>query len=338
MFLQLLFQLMVIICCWRIELVSSSLSFFQTKPGCESKCGNVSIPYPFGILPSSSSSGRDCSIDGALRSYGFSINCNTSYDPPKAFLASGRRKYEQFYVLIGETIQYELEILSISESEIRLKTWQTTTCYDKSGGLLTSSRQFVYVNFRGSPFTFSETKNRVFAVGCDTFAQAYMSDNVKNYTYTCQSGCDGRINVLDQGGSCTGSGCCQMTFPKGQTKFTGVEMSPNNHTAVWSFNPCSSIFMAEQDHYKFNPATDLLNPPQNMSLVYREGNQDVPIPVVLNWALGNQTCEEAQKDLATFACHQDYNSNCIDSDNGLGYRCSCNKGYEGNPYFTPGCQ
>ncbi|RZC44358.1 hypothetical protein C5167_037297 [Papaver somniferum] len=339
MFPQLLFQVTVIIWCWQITLVSSSLSFFQTKPGCESKCGDVSIPYPFGILSSSSSSGRDCSIDGALGSYGFSINCNTSYDPPKAFLASGKGENEQFFVWIGETLELNLEILSISESEIRLKTWQTTSCYNKSGALLTAPRRFIQVDFSGSPYTFSETKNRVFAVGCDTFASTDMSDTFnKTYSHKCRSICASRENVLDQAGSCTGSGCCQMSFPKGQTEFIGVQVSPSNHTDVWSFNPCSSLFMAEQDHYKFNPATDLLNPPKNISLVYKEGNKDIPIPVVLNWAIGNKTCEEAQKDQATFACHQEYNTYCIDSDNGLGYRCSCNKGYEGNPYFSPGCQ
>ncbi|KAL0426227.1 UNVERIFIED_CONTAM: Wall-associated receptor kinase [Sesamum latifolium] len=46
-----------------------------TKPGCQSKCGNLTVPYPFGIGLASG-----CSIDPA-----FDINCNTSYNPPKAF-------------------------------------------------------------------------------------------------------------------------------------------------------------------------------------------------------------------------------------------------------------
>ncbi|KAI3881163.1 hypothetical protein MKW92_023402 [Papaver armeniacum] len=317
--------------------VLSSTSFFQTKPGCESACGNISIPYPFGMI-TSSSTGGECSIDGALGSYGFSINCNTTYDPPKPFLLSGKGKNDLFYVLMGGAIEWNLEILSISESEIRLKTWQTTICYDKFGDLLTSSKQFVVADFTGTPFTFSDTKNRVFAVGCDTTGHVFMNDHVKNYTSKCESICDTRESVLDQAGYCTGSGCCEVGFPKGQTSFQGIGITPYNHTNVWSFNPCSSIFMAEKDHYKFNPATDLLKPPKNISLVYKEGNKDVPIPVVLNWAIGNKTCEEAQKDMATFACHPEYNSFCINSDNGLGYRCSCNNGYEGNPYFSPGCQ
>ncbi|KAI3910220.1 hypothetical protein MKW92_053107 [Papaver armeniacum] len=334
MFRQLLFQLMMIVSCRTIFVFSSS-SFFQTKPGCQSTCGDVSIPYPFGMISSSSnSSGSECSIDRALGSYGFSINCNTTFDPPKPFLVSGRGYNDQFFVLMGGTVEYNLEILGISESEIRLKTWQTTVCYDKSGVLL-SFNKYVSTDFTGSPFTFSHTKNGVFAVGCDTSAYVLMNDGVKNYTRRCQSFCESKENVLDQAGSCTGSGCCEMEFPKDQTKFLGIAYSPNNHTDVWSFNPCSSIFMAEKDHYKFNAATDLS---KAVSLVYREGNKNVPIPVVLNWAIGKKTCEEAEKDMVTFACRPKYNGYCINSENGFGYRCSCNKGYEGNPYFSPGCQ
>ncbi|KAI3928609.1 hypothetical protein MKW98_024210 [Papaver atlanticum] len=176
MFPQLLFQLMIIISCW-ITVSSSSLSSVQTKPGCQPKCGDVNIPYPFGIISSSlSSPGGECFFnDGSLRSYGFSINYNTTYNPPKPFLASATGKHKQIATFANgsatvESDIDELEILSITESEVRVKTWQTTACYDKPGPLLeTSLEQGVLFNFTQSPFTFSNTKNRVFAVGCDAF-------------------------------------------------------------------------------------------------------------------------------------------------------------------------
>ncbi|KAI3932430.1 hypothetical protein MKW92_030707 [Papaver armeniacum] len=341
MFQHILLQLVIVISWW-ITLASSSLSFAQTKPGCQLKCGDVSIPYPFGII---SPSGGDCSIDGSLGSYGFSVNCNTTYNPPRPFIAAATGANQPMGVFMGNKLQsniQEIEILSISESEIRLKTFQTTSCYNKSGALLTpSTANSLLFYFVRSPFTFSDTKNRVYGVGCATYATIIMDDDddrVKNYTSQCHSTCANMESVYDHARSCSGSGCCEMTFPKGQTYFHGIESSPGNNSEVWSFNPCSSIFMAEKDYYKFKKDTDLPNIRSNTTLVYREGNKDVPLPVVLNWAIGNKTCEEAQKNLTSFACRKEHNSYCIDSDNGLGYRCSCYKGYEGNPYISHGCQ
>ncbi|CAI9767176.1 unnamed protein product [Fraxinus pennsylvanica] len=47
----------------------------NTKPGCQSCCGNVEIPYPFGIGP-------NCFMNS-----NFSITCNTSSNPPKPYLS-----------------------------------------------------------------------------------------------------------------------------------------------------------------------------------------------------------------------------------------------------------
>ncbi|XP_026402224.1 wall-associated receptor kinase 2-like [Papaver somniferum] len=327
---HILLQLVIIISCW-ITIASSSSSFAQTKPGCQLKCGDVSIPYPFGII---SSSGANCSMYGSHGSYGFSVNCNTTYNPPRPFLAGVTPgENQQMLVRMGNQLQTdieEIEILSISESEIRLKTLQASSCYNKSGALLTpATANSIWYYFVWSPFTFSDTKNRVYGVGCATYASivTYANDDQeKNYSTQCQSECVSRESEYNHAGSCTGSGCCEMTFPKGQKSFQGIVSTTLNHTKVWSFNPCSSVFMAEKDYYKFNADTDIPN------------IRNIPLPVVLNWAIGNMTCEEAQKNLTSFACHKEHNSYCIDSENGRGYRCSCYKGYEGNPYISPGCQ
>nr|DAD24450.1 TPA_asm: hypothetical protein HUJ06_025914 [Nelumbo nucifera] len=47
-------------------------TLFQTKPGCQDNCGNISIPYPFGIGDDPS-----CFMD-----YDFKLICNTSSDNP----------------------------------------------------------------------------------------------------------------------------------------------------------------------------------------------------------------------------------------------------------------
>lgn len=104
------------------------------KPGCPDKCGNVTIPYPFGIR-------TNCSADSR-----FLIHCNTtSLDPPKAVL---------FFD--------DLEVLSISlpESTIRVNNPVLKDC--------TNETKEQKVKYLSSPYTFSEAKNRFTAMGCDS--------------------------------------------------------------------------------------------------------------------------------------------------------------------------
>ncbi|KAH0747198.1 hypothetical protein KY285_008855 [Solanum tuberosum] len=58
---------------------TNMMSNSMAKPGCQTKCGNLSVPYPFGI-------GIDagCSIHPI-----FDIRCNTSSNPPIAYLNTG---------------------------------------------------------------------------------------------------------------------------------------------------------------------------------------------------------------------------------------------------------
>ncbi|XP_057975615.1 wall-associated receptor kinase 2-like [Malania oleifera] len=267
-----------------------------SKPGCQSKCGNLTVPYPFGIG------------DGCYLSDSYAINCNASYDPPRPFLGAGN-----------------LEVVEITAVHVRIKNWVAYNCYARTGALISTAP--AWIRLAHPPFTFSDTANMFTVIGCDTLALIQGSEGL-TYTSGCVSLCNDSGAVPN--GSCGGIGCCQTAVPRGLRRFKTAIGNLNNHTRTWQFNPCSYAFLVEQERYSFE-VSDLSDP----GFLSRIRN----VPVVLDWAIGNKSCEEARRESPSrwseFGCKE--NSECYDVENGSGYRCSCYEGYEGNPYLAPGC-
>ncbi|KAF6174244.1 hypothetical protein GIB67_033776 [Kingdonia uniflora] len=272
----------------------------ETKPGCQETCGNITIPYPFGM-------GDECSI-----SPWYNINCNTSYNPPTPFISTSN-----------------LQVVKISQTEVRVSNWLAVSCYATSGNLITNIP--AHINLSTTPFTFSDTRNKFTVVGCDTLALIKGAGDI-SYTSGCVSLCDTletlQSETLQANKSCSGLGCCQTSIPKGLKMFSTQVGSLDNYTKISSFDNCGYAFLAEHEKYTFEVSdflyTNFLNKAKN-------------VPVVLDWAIGeDQTCEEAQSNVTTFACMD--NSECYDLDNSPGYRCRCLNGYGGNAYLSNGCQ
>ncbi|KAI3842977.1 hypothetical protein MKW92_010913 [Papaver armeniacum] len=302
--LQIMFSLIFVI---SSSTFAESSTFLQAKPGCQSKCGNISVPYPFGI-------GDGCFIDPAVAAGGYNMRCNTSYDPPKLFPGK----------------EGTVEILSISEMEIRVGTIGAYLCYNESGYQVGHYRHAL--DMVQTVFTVSYKKNMFFGIGCEIIATmiGLSGDNETALsTDSCASRCQTSKNV--NVGACTGTGgaCCQIAVPKGLKRITSrlngvLQGSP----PISSYGSCNFAFLAEVGQFTVE-ASDLR---LNGSL--HKGTK--VIPVVLDWAIGDKTCEQAQVNPETYACQN--NSNCIETVNNPGYRCTCTKGYAGNPYLKPGCQ
>ncbi|KAK3012097.1 hypothetical protein RJ639_010570 [Escallonia herrerae] len=117
-----------------IQATAHALSL--AKPGCQERCGNVVIPYPFGV-------GADCSSNET-----FAIACNSSFSPAKPFLNA-----------------INMEVLEISlQGTIRVNNpLSTSNCPNRPDSTLK-------MDMSKTPFSFSDSQSKFTAMGCDNLA------------------------------------------------------------------------------------------------------------------------------------------------------------------------
>lgn len=196
-----------------------------TKPGCQSQCGNVTIPYPFGIGPS------------CFLSKWFEVTCNTSFTPPIPQIGT-------------------LRILEFTDYTFRVANKVASQCYDPFGNITEDNPVDTSLGWT-SPFSFSQ-KNQFTLIGCDDFA-FFLGPLQANFTSGCIALCSKPEEVLN--GSCSGVGCCQTSIPKAlKYYYTSVGSMVHNHTTIWSFDPCTYSFLGEQERFTFGGVSDFMDP------------------------------------------------------------------------------
>ncbi|XP_072987355.1 LOW QUALITY PROTEIN: wall-associated receptor kinase 17-like [Typha latifolia] len=177
------------------------------------------------------------------------------------------------------------------------------------------------MDLTGTPYTFSSTQNKLTAIGCNDLLLMRSPIGWPNVTTGCITFCGNWTNVVE--GSCSGLGCCQAPIPSGLKSFD-LEFNKILNITVPRGNKCSQAFLVEEDSFTFSK-----------NYLRNDLSLGTYFTVVLNWAIGNKTCEEVKSDPGSYACKG--NSNCVDSPDGVGYSCKCSQGYEGNPYLEGRC-
>ncbi|KAJ6732039.1 hypothetical protein OIU79_003212 [Salix purpurea] len=243
--------------------VAASTARSAAKPGCQEKCGNVSVPYPFGILEPS------CAMND-----NFFLNC-TSND----------EGHPELYVADMTTDASSQSISNIElEGTVTLRIYPAFSCYNKTGIKTDSFKQSI--NLGSGPFMLSDTRN-IFTA----------TENMWK---------------------------CQISIPKG-LKSLSIEVKSADYASVYDFNPCGFGFLEDKRSLKISdwPLS-----------IY--GKDAYATDVVIEWVVENKTCEQAKANTSAYACGT--NAYCTYPEIDQGYRCSCNEGFEGNPYLKDGCQ
>ncbi|XP_057973555.1 wall-associated receptor kinase 2-like [Malania oleifera] len=255
---------------------------------------------------------------------GCDSHCGNSPIPYPFGTRKGCSLDEDFLIRCTEDVDRDdlvesLEI-SIPDHYIRVLAWPAYVCYNQTEKVPYK----IEAGLSLDKFPISYTRNKFVAVGCDNLAIINGSRGT-NYTTGCLSLCNDLDSVIK--GQCSGIGCCESSIARNIRSFIISISSYFNHSRVRLFNPCSYAFVVENRDFHFSS--------DNLTLSV-SGLQDLRFPVVLDWAIGDQKCRDAKKNLTSYACKE--NSYCEESTNGPGYRCYCHRGFEGNPYLPNGCR
>ncbi|CAH8273497.1 unnamed protein product [Arabidopsis lyrata] len=205
-----------------LYVAGGSTAAWQPTLDCQTKCGNLTIEYPFGTSP------------GCYHDESFLITCNQTGTEQKPFLRKGN-----------------IEVINISlNGELRILMNSSRACYNKTGTLIDYQDHHIQLTH----FALS-IKNKITAVGCDSYV--YLNNmGVRDSSTGCLSVCN---STPPNDGLCSGDGCCQTPIPIGTSYFAVKPYSFNNHTDVFQFNPCSYAFLVEDGSFNFSASKDLVN-------------------------------------------------------------------------------
>ncbi|KAK3141624.1 hypothetical protein QOZ80_4BG0336250 [Eleusine coracana subsp. coracana] len=268
-------------------------------------CDNV--PYPFGVR-------------SAPHLRGFEVICGPN---------------REAMLPIDENL-YQINDVSVPESYVAIFAGPIRqVCYDRDGNP-TPDTGTGAMSLEGTPFTFSK-RNNLIGIGCNYKLVATNftkpSGRVLSDRAICTTSCYGPTVGTS---SCSGEACCEVDIPASQSFTLSFQRTTSgNATTGEEAGACSTVFLLDKveqvymskdgDEGTSRPLREALLPPGERRMI-------------LDWAIGNSTCDQAQAQGYNFDSLCKDMSVCVNSPRGAGYLCRCPQGNGGNPYVSGGCE
>ncbi|XP_027088455.1 wall-associated receptor kinase-like 1 [Coffea arabica] len=187
--------------------IGSSLA----KPGCNDTCGNVPIPYPFGLTP------------GCALHKSYIIICNAS----KPYLSN-----------------LNLEVLDVSlvDQTVTVNAPLTYFCNsDQAQRNGTNSSRWISLDLAGTPFLYSQIQNKLMLFGCGNVVLTQEENKgLAGCTSICQFSSSYQAATST---SCNGVNCCQTTISVYLSKYSLNFRSLSFKRSGY----CPSAFLVDQN-------------------------------------------------------------------------------------------
>jgi Wall-associated receptor kinase galacturonan-binding len=221
-------------------------------------------------------------------------------------------------------LKNDIQVLNIYPElgQLRVSNGLSYLCYNQDD-ISRIKTNPVNMALQGTPYRLNTRRNKFTVVGCNNLAYISFDDGTNLYLGGFIKDCNTTEIVLING-SCSGVGCWQTAIPTSERDNYRVDFVTDYNHSEDSSRCGYAVLMEDAAPFSSeNVTADTLYLQQT--------------PLILDWAIRNETCEVARANISTYACRSNY-SVCVDSTNGLGYLCHCSDGYKGNPYLEGGCQ
>nr|GME12162.1 wall-associated receptor kinase-like 1 [Ipomoea batatas] len=213
------------------------------KRGCEEWCGNVSIPFPFGI-------GEGCAFNPW-----FLVKCDHSSNPPKPYLNSFLQ------------IEFQGQIVAVSLQDQTITTLKSVANFCDNS----ADRNAIITNgtdLSGSPFYYSKSRNKFLFGGCGNSLLTQNSAVLAGCTAVCSA------NITGFSG-CYGYDCCETPVPFDLSSYTANFTNSGIGNPNDNLKRCNSAFLVDQ-RWIPNQSTSLFIDYAPVVWIWTVQSQDFP--------------------------------------------------------------